>query len=86
MQQIDQALADLEKANDLADLQTVIEALRDALSVDHLIYHWVNAKGARTGVGTYSLEWVDRYVEKGYVRIDPALVAYAVFIQLIGKD
>lgn len=48
IQQIDQALADLEKANDLADLQTVIEALREALSVDHLIYHWVNSKGAST--------------------------------------
>ena len=74
MQQIDLVLADLEKANDLADLQKVIERLRDALSVDHMIYHWVNAKGARTGVGTYSIEWVNRYVEKGYVRIDPVIL------------
>lgn len=43
MQQIDLVLADLEKANELADLQQVIERLRDALSVDHMIYHWVNA-------------------------------------------
>ena len=74
MQQIDLVLADLEKANELADLQQVIERLRDALSVDHMIYHWVNAKGARTGVGTYSIEWVNRYVEKGYVRIDPVIL------------
>ena len=74
MQQIDLVLADLEKANELADLQQVIERLRDALSVDHMIYHWVNAKGARTGVGTYSLEWVNRDVEKGYVRIDPVIL------------
>lgn len=74
MQQIDLVLVDLEKANELADLQQVIERLRDALSVDHMIYHWVNAKGARTGVGTYSIEWVNRYVEKGYVRIDPVIL------------
>jgi DNA-binding CsgD family transcriptional regulator len=74
MQQIDLVLADLEKANELADLQQVIERLRDALSVDHMIYHWVNAKGARTGVGTYSIEWVNRYVEKGYVRIAPVIL------------
>lgn len=67
-------MADLEKANDLADLQTVIEALREALSVDHLIYHWVNSKGASTGVGTYSDEWRDRYLSSGYVRIDPVVL------------
>lgn len=39
-----------------------------------MIYHWVNAKGARTGVGTYSIEWVNLYVEKGYVRIDPVIL------------
>ena len=74
MQQIDLVLADLEKANDLADLQKVIERLRDALSVDHMIYHWVNSKGASTGVGTYSDEWRDRYLSSGYVRIDPVVL------------
>ena len=74
MQQIDLVLADLEKANDLADLQKVIERLRDALSVDQMIYHWVNSKGASTGVGTYSDEWRDRYLSSGYVRIDPVVL------------
>ena len=50
MHQIDLVLADLDKANELADLQKLIERLRDALAVDHMIYHWVNSKGASTGV------------------------------------
>ena len=52
----------------------MIERLRDALSVDHMIYHWVNSKGASTGVGTYSDEWRDRYLSSGYVRIDPVVL------------
>lgn len=74
MHQIDLVLADLDKANELADLQKVIERLRDALAVDHMIYHWVNSKGASTGVGTYSDEWRDRYLSSGYVRIDPVVL------------
>lgn len=74
MHQIDLVLADLDKANELADLQKVIERLRDALAVDHMIYHWVNSKGASTGVGTYSDAWRDRYLSSGYVRIDPVVL------------
>ena len=74
MHQIDLVLADLDKANELADLQKVIERLRDALVVDHMSYHWVNSKGASTGVGTYSDEWRDRYLSSGYVRINPAVL------------
>jgi hypothetical protein len=74
MHQIDLVLADLDKANELADLQKVIEGLRDALAVGHMIYHWVNSKGASTGVGTYSDAWRDRYLSSGYVRINPAVL------------
>jgi hypothetical protein len=74
MHQIDLVLADLDKANELADLQKVIEGLRDALAVDHMIYHWVNSTGASTGVGTYSDAWRDRYLSSGYLRIDPVVL------------
>lgn len=74
MHQIDLVLADLDKANELADLQKVIERLRDALAVDHMIYHWVNSKGASTVVGTYSDAWRDRYLSSGYVRIAPVVL------------
>jgi len=51
----------------------VIEALRDAYQVDHMVYHWVNAAGDQYGCGTYDPRWVQRYVEMDYLRIDPVI-------------
>lgn len=64
----------LESGEGLDDLQVVIEELRDSFGVDHMVYHWVNTKGDQYGCGTYDLEWVNRYVEKGYLRVDPVIV------------
>ncbi|MCT4557070.1 MAG: LuxR family transcriptional regulator [Pelagimonas sp.] len=63
----------LESAEGLDDLQILIEELRDKLGVDHLVYHWVNSNGEQYGCGTYDLEWVNRYVQKGYLRVDPVI-------------
>ncbi|MAB08082.1 MAG: LuxR family transcriptional regulator [Rhodobacteraceae bacterium] len=63
----------LERAERLEDLQAVSEALRDLYKVDHLIYHWVSASGEQYGCGTYDPAWVQRYVDKGYLRIDPVV-------------
>ena len=63
----------LERAERLEDLQAVSEALRDLYKVDHLIYHWVSASGEQYGCGTYDPVWVQRYIDKGYLRIDPVV-------------
>jgi DNA-binding CsgD family transcriptional regulator len=65
----------LEAAATPADLQAVIEALRDAFGVNHMVYHWVSAAGEQYGCGTYSAAWVARYLERDYLRIDPVLIA-----------
>lgn len=64
----------IQKAPDLAGLQVATEQLRDFLKINHIVYHWVNTDGERFGAGTYSAEWVDRYVEKDYLRVDPVIV------------
>lgn len=64
----------LDSAEALEDLQDLIEELRDHFRVDHMVYHWVNSNGEQYGCGTYDLKWVSRYVEKGYLRIDPVIV------------
>ncbi len=69
----DALLERLEHASHLEDLQEVIEALRDAYQVDHMVYHWVNAAGDQYGCGTYDPRWVQRYVEMDYLRIDPVI-------------
>ncbi|WHZ36306.1 MULTISPECIES: LuxR family transcriptional regulator [Rhodobacterales] len=63
----------MESAEGLEDLQLLIEELRDEYGVDHIVYHWVNSAGEQYGCGTYDLEWVNHYIEKGYLRIDPVI-------------
>ncbi len=70
---LDRLIQRLESAEGLDDLQVAIEELRDQLGVDHLVYHWVSSNGEQYGCGTYDLEWVNRYVEKGYLRVDPVI-------------
>lgn len=66
-------LGRLENASQLADVQSVIEEFRDVFSVDHMVYHWVNSKCGRLGVGTYSGAWVSRYIQQSYICIDPVV-------------
>lgn len=70
---LDSILEDLEGASDLSGLQTAIERLRDYFKVDHMVYHWVSGAGDQYGCGTYPPEWVQRYLEKEYLRIDPVI-------------
>ncbi len=64
----------VEHADTLTDLQQAIERLRDHFGVDHIVYHWVSADGEQYGCGTYSIEWVSRYLEKTYLRVDPVVL------------
>ncbi|WP_282182814.1 helix-turn-helix transcriptional regulator [Aliiroseovarius marinus] len=70
---LEDLLSTLQAAATLEDLQAVLESLRDHYKVEHTVYHWVNSVGERYGAGTYSAEWVDRYLEKDYLRMDPVI-------------
>ena len=83
---MDRSLAALERASGLEDLQAVIIGLRDTYQIDHMVYHWVNIKGDQYGCGTYSPDWVTRYVDQEYLRIDPVILGcYQRFHQWIGS-
>lgn len=70
---LDAILEELEHATEPAELQGISERVRDHFSVDHLVYHWVSSAGDQYGCGTYSPEWVQRYLDKDYLRIDPVV-------------
>lgn len=64
----------LERAKALEDLQTSIEELRDRYQIAHAVYHWVSSTGEQYGCGTYQMAWVQRYIEKDYLRVDPVII------------
>lgn len=72
--QLEAILTQLEQSDALEELQDVIEKLRDCFGVDHMVYHWVSSTGEQYGCGTYSAEWVQRYLDQGYLRIDPVVL------------
>jgi DNA-binding CsgD family transcriptional regulator len=64
----------LQQATTLEDLNRATEQLRDHYGIAHIVYHWVSSVGEQYGAGTYSTEWVDRYLDRGYVRVDPVIL------------
>jgi DNA-binding CsgD family transcriptional regulator len=59
------------------DMEATITRLRDLLKVDHLVYH-SSKLGASPSVDpyirlTYPAGWIKRYLQMGYVDIDPVL-------------
>jgi LuxR family transcriptional regulator, quorum-sensing system regulator CinR len=59
------------------EMEVVVEKLRDLLLVDHLVYH-SSKLGASPSVDpyirlTYPASWIKRYLQMGYVDIDPVV-------------
>lgn len=71
---LDQFLLDLENATALDQIQGLVTGLRDAFKIDHAVYHWVSADGEQYGFGTYPPAWVQHYVAKEYLRVDPVVI------------
>lgn len=66
-------IADLQQATTLDDLQSVVHGLRAHFQIEHLIYHSVASTGKQYAALTYSQDWVNRYLECDYARIDPVV-------------
>jgi LuxR family transcriptional regulator, quorum-sensing system regulator RaiR len=71
---LNRILEELDATSTLDGLQAIIVALRDAFAIDHMIYHWVDSAGDQYGCGTYSDEWVERYLAQSYLRVDPVII------------
>ena len=77
---IDPILAELEQAATRDDLRATARDVRDHYAIDHVLYHWVDSAGDQYGGGTYPREWLDHYVERNYIRVDPVVQScYQVF-------
>ncbi|MEX0303418.1 MAG: autoinducer binding domain-containing protein [Leisingera sp.] len=47
--------------------------ISQCFDADHTIYHVICSSGQQFGWGTYPPEWVTRYLEQGYTRVDPVI-------------
>ncbi len=64
----------LERAERLDEIQGLLVALRDEMQIDHTVYHWVSADGEQYGFGTYTPAWIQHYLDKEYLRVDPVIL------------
>ncbi|MFK7752275.1 MAG: autoinducer binding domain-containing protein [Sedimentitalea sp.] len=71
---LNQIIEELDATKALDGLYSVIFQLRDAFEIDHMVYHWVDSAGEQYGCGTYSDEWVERYLSQNYIRTDPVIL------------
>ena len=70
---LDTFIEGMQAAETLDDLQGHIVGLRDVFDVEHLVYHSVNSTGQQYAALTYSLDWVDHYLNQDYARVDPVV-------------
>ncbi len=70
---LDTFIEEMQGLSTLDQLQGHIVGLRDLLEVEHLVYHSVNSTGQQYAALTYSLDWVDRYLDQDYARVDPVV-------------
>lgn len=71
---LDKFIKKLARANALEQIHDLTIGLRDSFEIDHVVYHWVSADGEQYGFGTYDPVWVQRYVDKEYLRVDPVVL------------
>ena len=63
----------LEAATCEADLQKLVEHLRDIYDVEHIVYHAINATGQQYAAFTYQPSWGLHYHNNGYENVDPVV-------------
>lgn len=70
---LESVLAPLESATDTAELQAAIERIRSWFDIGHAVYHRIGSADRQYRCDTHGQEWAARYLEKGFLLIDPVI-------------
>ncbi len=73
MTKLETFLDALEKSQTPDDIQSSVEAIRDAYGISNAVYHAVNVGPRPYAALTYSPEWMQYYHDRKYVRVDPVV-------------
>ena len=73
MTKLETFLDALEKSQTPDDIQSSVEAVRDAYGISNAVYHAVNVGPRPYAALTYSPEWMQYYHDQKYVRVDPVV-------------
>ncbi|MBJ3763943.1 LuxR family transcriptional regulator [Maribius pontilimi] len=65
----------IETAKAIEAVEPILHDVRDALQLQHLLYHWINHEGELLGAGTYPSSWRNHYIAMDFARIDPVVKA-----------
>ncbi len=75
--QFEATLEQISQAATLDDLSSLMSELRGAYGLAHIVYHAVHLPAVQKPnpilLLTYDSEWVKRYTERDYFRIDPVV-------------
>lgn len=66
----------LPDANGQDEIRQSIDLFRSIFDLEHIVYHGINLGPNKENYAilTYSEEWVERYIAKSYVNIDPVVL------------
>lgn len=73
MTKLETFLDALEKSQAPDDIQSSVEAIRDAYGISNAVYHAVNVGPRPYAALTYSPEWMQYYHDQKYVQVDPVV-------------
>ncbi len=64
----------LQQVTTLDQLQALVVGLSGLYQIEHFVYHSVNSAGEPYAALTYSVDWVDHYLDRDFGRIDPVVL------------
>ncbi|MFQ5437551.1 MAG: autoinducer binding domain-containing protein [Paracoccaceae bacterium] len=71
---IESFLEHLNGVTSFDGVQQLIEQLKSIYQIEHFVYHSINSAGEPYAALTYSLDWVDHYIDQDFGRIDPVVL------------
>jgi DNA-binding CsgD family transcriptional regulator len=79
LESLEETLSQIGDATNLDDLTVVLKNLCAPFNLANIVYHAIKIPGSKSMypilLFTYETEWVRRYIERDYLRLDPIVIS-----------